>query len=104
MVSTRSVMCSLLRCCLISAKVASDMPMSRTISRAPLRIALASGSGLERLPSGFGKKALDVLVSDAEFLADLHVMGEFVLRLLHPADLQDGQLAQPRIERALVAD
>ena len=51
MVSTRSVMCSFERCCLISAKVSSDMPMSRVISRAPLRIALASGSSLEGLPS-----------------------------------------------------
>ena len=31
-------------------------------------------------------------------------MGEFVFRLLHPADLQDRKLAQPRIELALEAD
>src|SRR6185437_8596695 len=59
---------------------------------------------LRRLALGLGYQALDVLVGDAELLADLHVMGEFVLRLLHPADLQDGEFAQARIELALEAD
>jgi len=65
---------------------------------------LASGSSLLGLPSVFGEQALDVLVGDAELLADLDVMGELVLRALHPADLQDRQLAQARIELALEAD
>src|SRR5665213_484456 len=43
-------------------------------------------------------------VGDAEFLADLHMMSEFIFRLLHPADLQDRELAQPRVELALEAD
>src|SRR6478752_6823508 len=41
MVSTRSVMCSSESSFLISAKVASDIASSRTISRAPFRIAQA---------------------------------------------------------------
>src|SRR6266851_2345598 len=56
------------------------------------------------LAFGLGEQPLDVLVGDAEFLADLDVMGEFVLRALHPADLQDGELAQARVELALEAD
>jgi hypothetical protein len=38
------------------------------------------------------------------FLADLHVMGEFVFRLLQPAHLEDGEFAQARVELALEAD
>src|ERR1700730_5248510 len=50
------------------------------------------------LTLGLGEQALDVLVGDAELLADLDVMGELVLRALHPADLQDRQLGQARME------
>src|ERR1700756_2025499 len=46
----------------------------------------------------------NVVVGDAESPADLHMMGELIFRLLQPADLQDGKLAQPRIELALEAD
>src|SRR5580704_12416330 len=46
----------------------------------------------------------DVLVGDAELLADLHVMGELIFRLLQPADLEDGELAQAWVELALEAD
>ena len=53
---------------------------------------------------GLGHQPLDILVGDAEFLADLDVMGEFIFRLLHPADLQDGEFAQPGVEFALEAD
>ena len=60
--------------------------------------------GLGRLALGFGHQTLDVLVGDAEILADLDVMRELVLRALHPTDLQDGELAQARIELALEAD
>src|SRR4029079_3275420 len=49
---------------------------------------------------GLGHHRLDVVVGDAEFLADLHVMGEFILRLLQPADLQDREFTQARIEFA----
>src|ERR1700722_16793612 len=59
---------------------------------------------LAGLAFGLGEQAFYVLVGDAEFLADLDVMGELVLRALHPADLQDRQLAQPRVELALEAD
>src|SRR5262245_23493742 len=59
---------------------------------------------LGRLALGLGHQALDVLVGDAEILADLDVMGELVLRALHPADLQDGELAQAWIELAAEAD
>src|SRR5579883_603256 len=65
---------------------------------------LGEGIELAGLAFGLEEQALDVLVGDAEFLADLHVVREFVLRLLHPAHLQDGELPQARIERALVAD
>src|SRR6267143_1194983 len=51
-----------------------------------------------------GDQASDILIGDAELLADLHVMGEFVFRFLHPADLQDCEFAQPRVEFALEAD
>src|SRR5437868_805132 len=44
-------MCSSDSSLLISAKVASDIASSRTISRAPLRIAFASGSSFDGLPS-----------------------------------------------------
>ena len=44
-------MCSSDSSFLISAKVASDIARSFTISRAPLRIALASGSSWEGFPS-----------------------------------------------------
>src|SRR5262245_38915071 len=53
---------------------------------------------LGRLARGLGHQALDVLVGNAEVLADLDVMSELVFRALQPADLQDGKLAQPRIE------
>jgi hypothetical protein len=66
-----------------------------------LRIALASGS---RLALGLRHHCLDIRVGDAELPADLDVVGEFVFRLLHPADLQDGEFAQPRVERALETD
>src|SRR6185312_1278977 len=46
----------------------------------------------------------DVLVGDAELLADLHVMRELIFGLLQPADLEDRELAQARIELALEAD
>ena len=46
----------------------------------------------------------DILVGDAKLLADLHVMGELIFRLLQPADLENGELAQARIELALVPD
>src|SRR6202163_2263332 len=59
---------------------------------------------LGRFVIGLGHQTSDILVGDAELLADLHVMGEFVFRFLHPADLQDRELAQPRIEFALEAD
>jgi hypothetical protein len=59
---------------------------------------------LRRLAFGFRHQACDVVVGDAEFLADLHMMGEFVFRLLQPADLEDRKLPQPRIELALEAD
>src|SRR5580704_8768068 len=48
---------------------------------------------LRRFAFGLGHHRLDVLVGDAELLADLHVMGELVFRFLQPADLQDRELA-----------
>jgi len=59
---------------------------------------------LEGFAGGLGEQALDIGVGDAELLADLNVVGELVLRLLEPADLQDGELAQARVELALEAD
>src|SRR5581483_1477500 len=53
---------------------------------------------------GLDHQRSDVLIGNAELLADLHMMGELVFRFLQPADLQDRELAQPRIELALVAD
>src|SRR5229473_4903636 len=59
---------------------------------------------LRRLAVGLGNHASDILAGDAELLADLHVMGEFVFRLLQPAHLKDGEFAQARVELALEAD
>src|SRR5882757_3904878 len=59
---------------------------------------------LRRLAFGFRDQALDVLVGDAELLADLHMVGEFVFGFLQPAALQDRELAQLRVELALEAD
>src|SRR6476646_6398637 len=56
------------------------------------------------LAFGFEEQALNVLVGDAELLADLHMMGELVFRLLHPADLEDRKLPQARVELALESD
>src|SRR5262245_62006908 len=56
------------------------------------------------LALGLGHQTPDVLVGDAEILADLDVMGELVLRALHPAHLQNRELSQARIELALEAD
>jgi hypothetical protein len=83
--------------------VASDIASSRTISRAPFRIALASGSRVG-VALGLGHQASDILVGNAELLADLHVVGELIFRFLHPADLEDREFTQARIELALEAD
>ena len=56
------------------------------------------------MPSVSAIRPGDILVGDAELLADLHVMGEFILRLFHPADLEDRKLPQPRVELAPEAD
>ena len=58
MMTTRSTMCSSESSCLISANVASDIASSRTISRAPRRIAFASGSSFEGFPSVSAMTAL----------------------------------------------
>ena len=67
-------------------------------------MALASGSSFGGLALGLGDQAFDIVVGDAELLADLHMMGEFVFRPFHPADLQDRKFTQARIELALEAD
>ena len=56
------------------------------------------------LALGLGHHGDDVVVGDAEFLADLDVMGEFVFGFFHPADLEDREFTQPWVELALVAD
>src|SRR5229473_650375 len=65
-----------------------------------------AGQRLERrrLALGLRHHVADILVGDPELLADLHVMGEFVLRPLHPAHLKDREFTQARIELALEAD
>src|ERR1700756_660665 len=35
----------------------------------------------------------NIIIGDAKFRADLHMMGELIFRLLQPAHLQDGKLA-----------
>src|SRR4029079_4586691 len=40
---------------------------------------------LRRLALGLGHHGHNIVISDAELLADLHVMGELVFRFLHPA-------------------
>ena len=65
---------------------------------------MASGWSFGGLALGLRHHALDIGVGDAEFLADLHMMGEFIFRLLHPADLENRKFAQPRVELALEAD
>src|SRR6266404_2713069 len=57
-----------------------------------------------RLALGLRHHVADILVGDAELLADLDVMGEFVLRLLHPAHLKNREFTQARVELALEAD
>ena len=70
-----------------------------------------------RLEHGFGQRlqiggaalrlggdGADVVVADAEIVADLDVMGILVGRSGNIADLKDGELAQPRIELGTVAD
>ena len=70
-----------------------------------------------RLEHGFGQRlqiggavlrlggdGADVIVADAEIVADLDVMGILVGRSGNIADLKDGELAQPRIELGAVAD
>jgi hypothetical protein len=89
---------------LISAKVASDIASSRTISRAPRRIAFRQRLELRGLALGLGHQGGDIVVGDAELLADLHVVGELVFGFLHPADLEDREFAQARVELALEAD
>src|SRR5229473_4073514 len=65
-----------------------------------------AGQRLERgrLALGLRHHVADILVGDPELLADLHVMGEFVLRPLHPAHLKDREFTQAWIELALEAD
>src|SRR5256885_51646 len=53
---------------------------------------------------GLGQQAFDIFIGNAEFLADLHVMGELIFRFLHPADLEDREFTQARIELAVEAD
>src|SRR5271165_1293045 len=59
---------------------------------------------LRLLAVGLRHDSGDVVVADAEFPADLHMMGELIFRLLQPSDLQDGKLAQARVELALETD
>jgi hypothetical protein len=59
---------------------------------------------LRGLAVGLGHHAFDILIGDAEFPTDLHVVGELVFGFLHPADLQDRQFAQARVELAVEAD
>ena len=48
--------------------------------------------------------SLQVAFRDAEVAADLDVVREFIGRARQIADLQDGHLAQARVEAALVAN
>src|SRR6266852_5222465 len=57
------------------------------------------GSSLRLL--GYGA---DVVIADAEIAPDLDVVGIFVRRAREIAHLQNGHLAQPRVEAALTAD
>src|SRR5216684_2181041 len=61
---------------------------------------------LERRRPALGLRhhVADILVGDAVLLADLHVMGEFVFRLLHPAHLKNRKFTQARVKLALEAD
>src|SRR5437899_10997686 len=77
--------------------------IARHLARA-LEDRLGERLELGGLALGLEEQALDVLVGDAEFLADLHMVGELVLRLLQPTDLKNRELAQARIKLALEAD
>jgi hypothetical protein len=76
------------------------------ISRAARRAQHRLGQRLElaRPPLGLVGDRADVVVADAEVAADLHMMGILVRRPREIADLQDGHLAQARIEPAPVAN
>jgi hypothetical protein len=64
------------------------------------------GQRLESAGTAFrlGGDGADVVVADAEIVADLDVMGIFVGRSGDIADLKDRELAQPRIELGAVPD
>ncbi len=97
-------MCSSERCCLdLGESRIRHRELAHHLARA-LQDRLRQRLQLRRLARGLRHQAGDVLVGDAEFLADLHVMGELVFRFLQPADLEDRELAQARVERALEAD
>ena len=59
---------------------------------------------MDGLAVGLVDQRTNVVGDDAEVVADLDVVRPLVGRAGEPADLQDGELAQPRIERAAEAD
>jgi hypothetical protein len=64
------------------------------------------GDGLEpaRSPLRLRNQGMDIVVRHAEVAADLDVMRPLIGRASEIAHLQDGKLAQARIEPALEAD
>src|SRR5262245_24258555 len=80
-----------------------DREAGRHLARGP-KHDLRQRLQLRRPAGGLRGKRSDVVVGHAEVAADLDVMRVFVHRLREVADLQDRELAEPRIEPALVAD
>jgi hypothetical protein len=80
--------------------------MASSVDIVPRRLEHGFGQRFEIAGAAFrlGGNGADVVVADAEIVADLDVMGILVGRARQVADLKDGELAQPWIELGAVAD